>query len=139
MGPRYLVACRAFQPDVIHCSSPGVMWLAALIYSRLLKKPLIYSYHTHVPEYMPRYVPYSDYMHVGHLGAWVCSGVPWQIEAPSAQPACHLAAPWVATPRAVSPLASGIGSLQHLSGLSRASRQPHAVWEEWCAGFADTT
>lgn len=31
------------------------MWLAALIYSRLLKKALVYSYHTHVPEYMPRY------------------------------------------------------------------------------------
>lgn len=30
------------------------MWLAALIYSRLLKAPLVYSYHTHVPEYMPR-------------------------------------------------------------------------------------
>lgn len=31
------------------------MWGAALLYSRLLKKPLVYSYHTHVPEYMPRY------------------------------------------------------------------------------------
>lgn len=46
--------CRAFKPDIIHCSSPGIMWLAALIYSRLLKAPLVYSYHTHVPEYMPR-------------------------------------------------------------------------------------
>jgi sulfoquinovosyltransferase len=46
---------RAFNPDVIHCSSPGIMWLAALIYSRLLKAPLVYSYHTHVPEYMPRW------------------------------------------------------------------------------------
>lgn len=47
---------RAFKPDIIHCSSPGIMWLAALIYSRLLKAPLVYSYHTHVPEYMPRWV-----------------------------------------------------------------------------------
>ena len=47
-------ARRAFKPDIIHCSSPGIMWLAALIYSRLLKAPLVYSYHTHVPEYMPR-------------------------------------------------------------------------------------
>ena len=46
---------RSFNPDVVHCSSPGVMWFAALLYSRLLKKPLVYSYHTHVPEYMPRY------------------------------------------------------------------------------------
>lgn len=46
---------RAFKPDIIHCSSPGIMWFAALLYSRLLKAPLVYSYHTHVPEYMPRY------------------------------------------------------------------------------------
>lgn len=50
------VSCRAFKPDIIHCSSPGIMWFAALVYSRLLKKPLVYSYHTHVPEYMPRCV-----------------------------------------------------------------------------------
>ncbi len=53
-GTAWLARCRAFQPDIIHCSSPGIMWLAALIYSRLLQKPLVYSYHTHVPEYMPR-------------------------------------------------------------------------------------
>ena len=64
-GARYMGACRAFQPDVIHCSSPGVMWLAALVYSRLLKKPLVYSYHTHVPEYMPRYACYDNCMHAG--------------------------------------------------------------------------
>jgi sulfoquinovosyltransferase len=46
---------RAFNPDVVHCSSPGVMWLAALLYSRLLRAPLVYSYHTHVPHYLPRY------------------------------------------------------------------------------------
>ena len=47
-------ARRAFKPDIVHCSSPGIMWLAALLYSRLLRAPLVYSYHTHVPEYMPR-------------------------------------------------------------------------------------
>lgn len=55
LSPRIYQEIKAFRPDVIHCSSPGVMWLAALIYARLLKKPLVYSYHTHVPEYMPRY------------------------------------------------------------------------------------
>lgn len=54
--PHPLTPPRAFKPDIIHCSSPGIMWLAALIYSRLLKAPLVYSYHTHVPEYMPRWV-----------------------------------------------------------------------------------
>ncbi|KAL4452539.1 hypothetical protein ABPG75_008201 [Micractinium tetrahymenae] len=55
LSPRIYREVKAFQPDIIHCSSPGIMWLAALIYSRLLKAPLVYSYHTHVPEYMPRY------------------------------------------------------------------------------------
>lgn len=59
--------CRAFRPEVIHCSSPGIMWLAALLYSRLLKKPLVYSYHTHVPEYMPRCVR--------RVHAWAWEGV----------------------------------------------------------------
>ncbi|EFN51474.1 hypothetical protein CHLNCDRAFT_33086 [Chlorella variabilis] len=55
LSPRIYKEVKAFKPDIIHCSSPGIMWLAALIYSRLLKAPLVYSYHTHVPEYMPRY------------------------------------------------------------------------------------
>ena len=46
---------KAFNPDVIQCSTPGFMWLAALIYSRFLKAPLVYSYHTHVPNYLPNY------------------------------------------------------------------------------------
>lgn len=53
--PLSFLPCRAFRPDIIHCSSPGIMWFAALIYSRLLRAPLVYSYHTHVPEYMPRW------------------------------------------------------------------------------------
>lgn len=55
LSPRIYKEVKAFQPDIIHCSSPGVMVFAALLYSRLLKAPLVYSYHTHVPEYMPRY------------------------------------------------------------------------------------
>lgn len=54
LPPPLPTLARAFQPDIIHCSSPGMMWGAALLYSRLLKAPLVYSYHTHVPEYMPR-------------------------------------------------------------------------------------
>lgn len=55
LSPRVYKEVKAFRPDVIQCSSPGIMWLAALVYSRLLKAPLVYSYHTHVPEYMPKY------------------------------------------------------------------------------------
>jgi hypothetical protein len=43
------------RPDVIHVSTPGVMFLACTLYSRLLNIPLVMSYHTHIPEYIPRY------------------------------------------------------------------------------------
>lgn len=46
---------RDFKPDLIHCSSPGVMVFAAKLYAWLLKVPLALSYHTHVPSYLPRY------------------------------------------------------------------------------------
>lgn len=55
LSPRIYKYIKEFNPDIIHCSSPGVMVMAALVYSRLLKKALVYSYHTHVPEYMPNY------------------------------------------------------------------------------------
>lgn len=55
LSPRIYKEVKAFRPDIVHCSSPGIMWFAALVYSRLLRAPLVYSYHTHVPEYMPRY------------------------------------------------------------------------------------
>ena len=55
LSPRIYNRIKEFSPDVIHCSSPGVMWFSAFIYSRMLRKPLLYSYHTHVPEYMPSY------------------------------------------------------------------------------------
>ena len=78
-APLRLPPGRAFKPDVIHCSSPGIMWLAALIYSRLLKAPLVYSYHTHVPEYMPRWGPAAAFP-VAFLGCVVgpstCRGGP---------------------------------------------------------------
>lgn len=54
LSPRIYHEIKGFAPDVVHCSSPGVMSLAALLYSRLLRAPLVYSYHTHVPEYLPR-------------------------------------------------------------------------------------
>ncbi len=48
----YLITQR---PNVIHVSTPGVMFLACTIYSRLLNIPLVMSYHTHIPEYIPKY------------------------------------------------------------------------------------
>lgn len=43
------------RPDVIHVSTPGVMAFAAILYAKMLSVPLVMSYHTHVPEYIPRY------------------------------------------------------------------------------------
>lgn len=43
------------RPDVIHVSTPGVLVFAAVLYSRLFRVPLVMSYHTHIPEYIPRY------------------------------------------------------------------------------------
>jgi sulfoquinovosyltransferase len=43
------------KPDVIHVSTPGILVFAAVLYSRLFRVPLVMSYHTHIPEYIPRY------------------------------------------------------------------------------------
>lgn len=43
------------RPDVIHVSSPGVLVFAGILYAKLLDLPLVVSYHTHVPDYIPRY------------------------------------------------------------------------------------
>lgn len=55
LSPRIYKAVADFQPDLIHCSSPGLMVGAAWIYSRLLRLPLVKAYHTHIPAYLPRY------------------------------------------------------------------------------------
>ncbi|KAG1669900.1 hypothetical protein FOA52_002426 [Chlamydomonas sp. UWO 241] len=43
------------RPSVIHASSPGLMVFAATLYAKLLRIPLVVSYHTHIPEYIPKY------------------------------------------------------------------------------------
>ncbi|DBB08687.1 TPA: hypothetical protein ACH3X3_008223 [Trebouxia sp. C0006] len=48
----YLVIRR---PDVIHVSSPGLLVFSAIMYAKLLAIPLVVSYHTHIPEYIPKY------------------------------------------------------------------------------------
>jgi len=46
---------RRDRPDVIHCSSPGLLVFSAIALSKALDVPLVVSYHTHVPHYIPRY------------------------------------------------------------------------------------
>eukprot|EP00897_Mesotaenium_endlicherianum_P007686 jgi/Mesen1/6946/ME000360S06209 len=55
LSPRIIKEVRDFKPDLVHCSSPGIMCFGALIIAKLLSLPLIFSYHTHVPVYIPKY------------------------------------------------------------------------------------
>lgn len=41
------------NPDVIHVSFPGVLAFACALYAKVLRKALVVSYHTHIPEYIP--------------------------------------------------------------------------------------
>eukprot|EP01024_Parvocaulis_polyphysoides_P067884 TRINITY_DN8196_c1_g2_i1.p1 TRINITY_DN8196_c1_g2~~TRINITY_DN8196_c1_g2_i1.p1 ORF type:complete len:486 (+),score=63.09 TRINITY_DN8196_c1_g2_i1:36-1493(+) len=43
------------RPDIIHVSTPGIVVFAAMLYARLLSVPLVVSYHTHIPKYIPQY------------------------------------------------------------------------------------
>ncbi|GJP55126.1 hypothetical protein CLOM_g14113 [Closterium sp. NIES-68] len=55
LSPRILKAVKDFKPDVIHATSPGIMCFGALVIAKLLSRPLVFSYHTHVPAYIPMY------------------------------------------------------------------------------------
>lgn len=55
LSPKVLSEIRNFKPDVIHCSSPGFMVFASILYSKVLKIPLLLSYHTHLPKYVSKY------------------------------------------------------------------------------------
>ena len=43
------------QPDLVHCAVPGGMIFGAMSYCKALDIPLVESYHTHIPHYIPRY------------------------------------------------------------------------------------
>ncbi|KAG6596357.1 Sulfoquinovosyl transferase SQD2, partial [Cucurbita argyrosperma subsp. sororia] len=55
LSPRIISEVVRFKPDIIHASSPGIMVFGALIIAKLSSVPLVLSYHTHVPVYIPRY------------------------------------------------------------------------------------
>lgn len=44
------------KPDLIHASSPGFLLFAALFYARVMRIPLVLSYHTHLPAYAKNYL-----------------------------------------------------------------------------------
>lgn len=43
------------RPDVIHVTSPGFLLFAGLFYARVMRIPLLLSYHTHLPLYARNY------------------------------------------------------------------------------------
>ncbi|MEA5620056.1 glycosyltransferase family 1 protein [Cronbergia sp. UHCC 0137] len=48
-------ALEEFKPDIIHVVNPAVLGLAGIFYSKVLKIPLVASYHTHLPKYLEHY------------------------------------------------------------------------------------
>eukprot|EP00594_Rhizosolenia_setigera_P019975 CAMPEP_0178978168 /NCGR_PEP_ID=MMETSP0789-20121207/24976_1 /TAXON_ID=3005 /ORGANISM="Rhizosolenia setigera, Strain CCMP 1694" /LENGTH=508 /DNA_ID=CAMNT_0020667811 /DNA_START=226 /DNA_END=1752 /DNA_ORIENTATION=- len=47
---------ESFKPDIIHATSPGFLVYAALFYSRVMRIPIVASYHTHLPVYGRNYM-----------------------------------------------------------------------------------
>ncbi len=60
-------ALEEFQPDIIHVVNPAVLGLAGLFYSKVLKIPLVASYHTHLPQYLQ------------HYGLGMLEGLVWEL------------------------------------------------------------
>ncbi|KAI7843341.1 hypothetical protein COHA_003038 [Chlorella ohadii] len=54
LSPRIYKHVKDWKPDLIHVTSPGALPAAGWLYSRLLRVPLVASFHTHVPAYLPR-------------------------------------------------------------------------------------
>lgn len=50
--------CEKFKPDLIHVTSPGFLLFAAIFYARVMKIPLVMSYHTHLPSYGKNYLSF---------------------------------------------------------------------------------
>ncbi|XP_074571046.1 sulfoquinovosyl transferase SQD2-like isoform X3 [Curcuma longa] len=55
LSPRIISEVAKFKPDIIHASSPGIMVFGALAIAKMLCVPIVMSYHTHIPKYIPRY------------------------------------------------------------------------------------
>ena len=53
--PRVEKMFKENPPDLIHCSSPGALIWTAVGLSDKYNVPLVQSYHTHIPHYIPRY------------------------------------------------------------------------------------
>lgn len=48
-------ALEKFKPDIIHVVNPAMLGLGGIFYGKMLKIPLVASYHTHLPQYLQHY------------------------------------------------------------------------------------
>jgi sulfoquinovosyltransferase len=55
LSPRLAWTMLTRRPTLIHASAPGVLVYAAIFWARALSVPLVVSYHTHIPAYIPKY------------------------------------------------------------------------------------
>lgn len=51
-----------FKPDLIHVTSPGFITFATIFYARVMRIPLLASYHTHIPVYSRNYLSHVPLM-----------------------------------------------------------------------------
>jgi sulfoquinovosyltransferase len=58
---------RRMRPDLIHCTSPGMLVFPALFCARVLRIPIVMSYHTHIPVYVRTYLPWG----IRRLAEWI--------------------------------------------------------------------
>jgi len=57
LSPTLFARLVDFRPDLVHVAAPGIMVFAAILYAKLMRVPLVMSYHTHIPAYIPKYLP----------------------------------------------------------------------------------
>lgn len=48
-------AIEAFKPDLIHVVNPAFLGVGGIYYAKTMNIPLVASYHTHLPQYLPHY------------------------------------------------------------------------------------
>lgn len=54
-NPSIRPVLEKFQPDLIHLVNPAILGLGGLYYAKMMKIPLVASYHTHLPQYLHHY------------------------------------------------------------------------------------
>ncbi len=49
------------RPDLLHVSTPGFVCFPAIIYARVMRIPLVFSYHTDLAKYMKKYLSFPGF------------------------------------------------------------------------------